>query len=198
MSEEKTAGLLFALGLNDPEHHKRAKEIVGKVANTRLQVHKIATEKGLHPSKISCDKGLTASKLATDKGLKISKLATDKGMTACKISCDKGMSLKDLAEAHEHGLWIDHVEQIAKKHRTMYGAKNEHIPAVLPVSVKHKAAKLFKNHHEHEIKELFAAIKKDKKSAEKIQNVKAMQTSGTTLAGHVRAAQTKGKFIVKK
>jgi hypothetical protein len=198
MSEEKTAGLIFALGLNDPEHNKRAKDIVAIAAKNRFHVHQIATEKGLHPSKIAVDKGLNVSKLGKDGGFHPSKISTDKGLTACKISCDKGLTLAQLAEAHEHGLWIEHVEKIAKKHREMYGSKNEHIPANLEIEVKHKAAKLFRKHHEHEIKELFAAIKKDKQADEKIKNVKAMQTAGSTLSGHVKAAKSKGSLLGKK
>lgn len=181
MSEDKTAGLLFALGLNDPEHHTRAKDIVAKVAQNRFTVYQISTEKGLHPSKISVDKGLTLSKLATDKGFKVSKITTDKGLTANKISTDKGMTLATLTDANEQGLWVEHIEKIAKKHRGVYGAKNEHIPALIPMEIKHIAAKMFRKYHENEIKELVVAIKKAKASKGHLGMVKAAKSKGNIL-----------------
>jgi hypothetical protein len=181
MTEDKTAGLIFALGLNDPEHGKRAKEIVAKVAQKRLQIHEISTEKGLHPSKIAVDKGFSKDKISTQKGFGVGKISTQKGLAVSKISIDKGMTLADLAKAHENGLWVEHVEKIVKKHREQYGAKNEHIPAQLASSLKMKCADLFKKHHEHEIKELFANIKKDKSAKAKVSFVKAAQSKGSPI-----------------
>jgi hypothetical protein len=178
MTEDKTAGLLFALGLNDPEHKGRAAKIVEKIVDNRFKVHQIATDKGLHPSKLAVDKGLTISKLATDKGFSTGKIATDKGLTIGKLSSDKGMSLKDLADEEEKKLWLDHVDKIAKKHRNYFGTKNEHLPPQISANVKMTCVKLFKKHHEDEIRALVEKIKKAKATPKQLASIKAVKSTG--------------------
>jgi hypothetical protein len=42
MTNEKTAKLIFALGLDDPEHKARAKQMLAKFASRRLELAKVA------------------------------------------------------------------------------------------------------------------------------------------------------------
>lgn len=154
MTEDKTAGLIFALGLNDPEHNKRGKEIVVKIAEKKLQLSQIEGGSG----------GLKIGNLQGGAGgLKIGNIKGGSG--GLKIGNIKGgtggLDVKKIASEHENMLWVAHVDRIVLKHRDIYGKKNEHMPYPLPTKTKMTAAKLFKDHHKLEISHLVTAMKKE-------------------------------------